>query len=493
MGSPTLLGIRPTEAQSGGSRDIGRRAACKALGLSALAIGSGLGRRRAHAAPAAADVLVLGGGLAGLAAARHLAAAGVRPLVLEARDRPGGRAYTGFDLPDRAEFGAVEIGDSYTRLHALAQGCGLQVAPTARNRPSGLTLHVNGQTIEASGWPESTANRLTGAERQVLPGHLERHYLTSDIPLARPADWDSPTARSLDRAIGAELRARGASDEAMNLVNVAGNHNHSDAVSVLGWWRSALLFRQETGVGRITAGTGALARCLAAELGSAMRYRSVVTAVSADNGLVKVRLSDGTELRARNCICTLPLPALRNVRLNLPLDPDQHHAIAGAAYTQVTVALFDADAFWEDDGLPIAMWTDSPLERLFPRIHVETGECIGFKAFINGNGTAALDALDDAAFAELALATFARIRPSSAGRVRYLTRHAWGTDPFAGGAYAAWPPGQVADWRAAVRRPAGAVRFAGEHTADAPGVEGAIRSGEDAAATILDSLQEAAS
>ena len=472
---------------------FGRREALKALGLSALALSGGIGQRPARAAPASPDVLVLGAGLAGLAAARRLAAAGVRPLVLEARDRPGGRVHTAFDLPDRAEFGAVEIGDSYTRLHALAHACGLQVAPMADRRSSGLTLHVNGQTLEAGGWPESPANRLTGTERQVLPGHLEKHYLAADLPLARAADWDSPATRSLDRAIGAELRARGASDEAMRLVNVAGNHNHSDAVSVLGWWRSALLFRQETGVGRITAGTGALARCLAAELGGAVRYRSVVTAISADNGHAKVRLADGTELRARSCICALPLPALRNVRLELPLDAIQRRVIAEAAYTQVTVALFDADPFWEEDGLPAAMWTDSPLERLFPRIDPDTGKCIGLKAFVNGAGATALDALSEAAFAELALATFARIRPSSAGRVRYLTRHAWGADPFAGGAYAAWPPGQVAEWRAAVRRPVGPVRFAGEHTADAPGVEGAVRSGEDAAAALVGSLQAAAS
>ena len=417
--------------------------------------------------------------------------------MLEARERPGGRAYTAFSLPDRAEFGALEIGDSYTRTRALVKACGLQVAPFVSQRSSGLTLHVNGQTLDASAWPDSPANQLTGAERQVLPGLLETHYLGSDIPLARTVDWDAPRARSLDRAISDELRARGASEAAMRLVNVAGNHNHSDAVSVLGWWRSALLFREETGVGSIKAGTGALARCLATQLGSAMRYRSVVTAISANKALVRVQLADGTELSARNCICTLPLPALRNLRLELPLDATQRRVIAEAAYTRVTVALFDADPFWEDDGLPAAMWTDSPLERLFPRIHAETGQCIGLKAFINGSGAVALDALDESAFAKLALATFARIRPSSAGRVRYLARHAWGADPFAGGAYAAWPPGQVAQWRAAVRRPAGPVRsarvrFAGEHTASAPGVEGAIRSGEEAAAAVLDALQGAA-
>ncbi len=468
---------------SGGEVDLKRRQAVKALGLSAL--GGGLGFGASRAALPGPDVLVLGAGLAGLAAARQLAAAGALPLVLEARERPGGRTFTRFDLPDRAEFGAVEIGDSYARIHALAGVCGLEIAPMKGSRPTGLTLHVNGQTLAADDWPESPANPLAGTERQVLPNRLEAHYLASDIPLPRAADWDLPTMRSDDRSITAELRARGASEESLRLVNVAGNHNHSDAMSVLRWWRSALLFSQETGVGRLVAGTGALARCMAAELGSAVRYGSVVTAISSENGFAKVRLTNGAEFRAPRCICTLPLPALRKVRLKLPLDATLRRVISEAAYTQVTVALFDADPFWEEDGLATAMWTDSPLERLFPRTHAETGECIGFKAFVNGAGAAALDDLDEATFKDLALATFAKIRPSSAGRVRYLARHSWGADPFAGGAYAAWPPGQVAQWRAAVRRPAGPIHFAGEHTAAAPGLEGAIRSGEDAAEALL--------
>ena len=127
----------------------------------------------------------------------------------------------------------------------------------------------------------------------------------------------------------------------------------------------------------------------------------------------------------------------------------------------MTVALFDAEPFWEEDGLPLTMWTDTPLERLFPRRHRDTGDCIGLKAFVNGAGTVALDRLDEAAFERLALATLERIRPHATGRVRYVARHAWGADPFAGGAYAAWPPGGVAESRAALLRPAGRVRFRG--------------------------------
>ena len=474
----TAAAHRPDRADAEGA--IGRRRVLRALGLSTLAL-AGPGR-----AAAPADVLVLGAGLAGLAAARRLSAAGMRPLVLEARDRPGGRVYTRFDLPDRPEYGAVEVGDSYARVHALARACGLGIRPSPPPGTFGLTLHVRGQTLRARDWPDSAANPLTGPERHVLPPRLEGHYLGRPIPLDRAADWDTVAVSAHDRAITGVLRERGISDEALRLVNVTGNHIHSDDVSVLGWWRGALARREDTGAGQFEAGAGALATCLAAKLEGSVHYASVVTDIAETRGLMRVMLADGAEHRAPYCICTLPLPALRSVGLRLPLQPAMRRVIAGATYTPVTVALFDAEPFWQEDGLPLTMWTDTPLERLFPRLHPVTGEFIGFKALVNGAGALGLDRLDEAAFKELALATFRRIRPRAAGRVRYLARHSWGLDPFAGGAYAAWPPGRVAESRAALARPAGRLRFAGEHVADAPGIEGAIRSGERAASAILE-------
>lgn len=461
-----------------------RRRALRAVGLSTLALA---GACRAPRRPApAADVLVLGAGLAGLAAALRLSAAGMRPLVLEARDRLGGRAFTRMDLPDRPEFGAVEVGDSYTRVRALARDCALRIRPSPRPGAAGLALHVKGRTLDAVHWSGSSANPLTGPERAVLPHRLEAHYLAAPIPFSRALDWDAPSVQVHDRSVTAVLRERGISEAGLGLVNVAGNHNHSDGVSVLGWWRGALARRAEAGTGQFEAGAGAFATCLGARLEGAVRYASVVTEIAEAGGVVRARLADGTEHRARHCICTLPLPALGRVSLRLPLEPATRWAIDRIAYTRVTVALFDAEPFWEEDGLPLTMWTDTPLERLFPRRHRDTGECIGFKAFVNGAGTVPLDRLDDAAFERLAVATLERVRPHATGRVRYVARHAWGADPFAGGAYAAWPPGAVAESRAALLRPAGRVRFAGEHVGDAPGIEGAVRSGERAASAILE-------
>ncbi|MYE82992.1 MAG: FAD-dependent oxidoreductase, partial [Gammaproteobacteria bacterium] len=413
---------------AGASGGIGRRGVLRGLGLSTLALAL------AGRAASPADVLVLGAGLAGLAAARRLSAAGMHPLVLEARDRPGGRVYTRFDLPDRPEFGAVEVGDSYTRVHALARACGLRIRPSPPPGTSGLTLHVGGRTLREGDWPDSAANPLTGPERPVLPPRLEAHYLGRRIPFARAADWDTPAVRPHDQAITSVLRERGISDEGLRLVNVAGNHIHSDDVSVLGWWRGALARREDTGAGQFEGGAGAFATCLAARLEGPVRYSSVVTDIVETGELVRVLLADGAEHRARHCICTLPLPALRNVGLRLPLQPAVRRAIDGAIYTPVTVALFDAEPSWEEDGLPLPMWTDTPLERLFPRLLPATGECIGFKAFVNGAGALDLDRLDETEFENLALATFARLRPPAAGRVRDQARGSWGAAPEAGGA-----------------------------------------------------------
>ncbi|MXY51218.1 MAG: FAD-dependent oxidoreductase [Gammaproteobacteria bacterium] len=465
-------------------RSTTRRHALKALGVAAAGLAGG---RRSRAQPEPpVDVLVLGAGLAGLAGARRLSEAGLRVLVIEARDRPGGRVYTRFDLPDRAELGAVEVGDTYTRVHALARACGLAIGPSAPPGAGGLALHVNGQTLDARDWDDSPANPLTGVERAIAPYRLEAHYLASPIPFAQASDWDTAQAAVHDRSITTVLEERGVSAEALRLVNVAGNHQHSDQVSVLGWWRGALARRQDTGSGRLEAGAGALAECLAT--GVNVRYGSVVTEIVEAGGQMYIRVADGAEYRARRCICTLPLPVLAGVRLRLPLASATRRAIEETVYTRVTVALFDAAPFWEEDGLPPTMWTDTPLERIFPRRHSQTREIIGLKAFVNGAGTTFLDRLDEAAFEELALTTLARVRPSAAGRVRYLARHAWGSDPFARGAYAAWPPGRVAASRAALSQPVGPMHFAGEHVADAPGIEGAIRSGERAASAILEAL-----
>ncbi len=435
-----------------------------------------------------ADVLVLGAGLAGLSAALTLRQAGAKVVVLEARHRVGGRVHTQDALPDKPEVGAVEIGNSYKRLRHWAQTFGLAIEPS--QFPRGLTLHIGGVTLDASDWADAAVNPLSGPERQIPPNRIGQHYLRQEVPLKSAEAWDAPESAAIDISITEALRARGASAAAMRLANISGTHNHSDHMSALVPWRSVLLFQKETGVGRLSAGTRALPEAMAATLGAdALRLDARVTAIEVDSGGVRVLLDSGESLQASQCICTLPVPCLRNLRIKAPLSRRQRNAIAALAYTKATIALIDAEPFWEDDDLPPNMWTDSPLERIFPRTDRASGKIVGLKVFVNGDGTDAIDGLNDKAFETLALDAIRKMRPAAQGRhlaVRF--RHSWGTDPFALGGYTAWPPGKVAAYRSALQDPVQRLQFAGEHMAlDAPGMEGAVRSGERAAEKILGS------
>jgi monoamine oxidase len=81
---------------------------------------------------------------------------------------------------------------------------------------------------------------------------------------------------------------------------------------------------------------------------------------------------------------------------------------------------------------------------------------------------------------------YAAMRPAAKGQLEVLKVLSWQQDPFAGGAYAAWAPGQISRFANLIGRARGRLHFSGEHTADAMrGMEGAMESGERAALEVL--------
>lgn len=81
------------------------------------------------------------------------------------------------------------------------------------------------------------------------------------------------------------------------------------------------------------------------------------------------------------------------------------------------------------------------------------------------------------------------MRPASRGALQVLKVHSWARDPFAGGAYACWAPGQITRYADVLRQPHQRLMFAGEHTsALSRGMEGAMESGERAALEAMEWL-----
>jgi monoamine oxidase len=462
-------------------------------GMLAVAASPAAGRSRPAPGP---DVLVLGAGLAGLEAALRLEAAGARVLVLEARNRVGGRVWSLTDLPGNQEAGGTGIVRAYRRVVARAEALGLALLDARGLSDFGsaeTAIRWRGETILPSRWPGHRANPLPPALRGRMPWTLGLADLAPLNPLARAADWRSQAFAHHDRAVAELLEPQGYDAEALRM-GFGVNPGYTDAH---GW--SALMAFQILKVGEamrradatgilVDGGNQALPVAMAAALRTPVRLGARIEAVQIAPGRVEVRLGSGETLLAPLAISTLPLAALRFVQMDPAPPPALQAAIAGVPYNRVIkVFLEPRRRFWEADGLPTGMWTDTLAGRLMGmRLAPGDGDLASWMAFISGPAAERLDRMPEGDRGPAVVAAIEAMRPAARGALRATHVVSWGQDTLAGGAYACWGPGQVAAFAAEVARPLGRLHFAGEHTAlETRGLEGALESGEAAANAII--------
>lgn len=471
-----------------------RRAATALLG-GAAAFSLTLGRAYAQDA----DVLVLGAGLSGLHAARRLSEAGLRVILLEAAAIPGGRVRTLDTANGPIDVGAIEVGDTYARLIEAGEkfGQGFDKPPPRDPAapppapPQGLIV-IGGKSVLSENWPEAPENATVGeAERMNAPAMLQTRLAAPLNPLKTLSAWSEPEHAALDIPFAELLTKNGVSAEALRLIENGANTNSIFTQSALAVFR-ALTFR-EIGAAetwRIKGGGTALAKSMASALKAETVFGAEVAAITVTDAGVEVKTAGGRAFKAKRAVCTIPFSVLKDVALDAPLDPVQRSAIAAlSGYTKVTqVYLAPKSEFWKEDGLPPAMWTDGPLERIFA-VPDRQGGVRSFTCWLNGKGAAAFDALSPEDARTKALAAFEAIRPAAKGKIEIVAINSWGKDPFARGAYADFAAGQVTSYAAVRALPAKHLFFAGEHTAtEMPGMEGAMASAERAVAELVETL-----
>jgi monoamine oxidase len=436
----------------------------------------------------AADVIIIGAGLAGLNAARILEAAGLKCLILEGERRVGGRLHTLDHLPGKPEAGGIQIGSGYARLHRIARELGVPLRQGgaygvgAADSQSGL-FHINGLTVTAADWRDSPANRLAEAERATLP-HALGYIAGSKLPrLASPDAWLTADP-ALDISVEAALRQAGLSAEARRLVEANFNGNSLAAMSQLNLMRSAAAFRAGPGpVFSVIGGSQRLPEAMAQALTSSIRFGQVVSAIEETADGVRIT-ANGQTLNARHVICTIPFAALRTIALSASLDPAMASTISSLSYTRASFAFIEAsEAFWKADGQPETLWTNDPW---LGRVFVLGDSPPLLKVWTRGAGA---DLLDRAAPASAKAEIVRRIeaaRPSARGKLGRVHLFSWQKSAFARGIYHHIGTGQAADLARATQVRAQRLHFAGEHLAQAAtGMEGALESGERAAQAIL--------
>lgn len=467
-----------------------------------LATAAGLSSCSTQARPDAATrhrVLVVGGGLAGLSAAVALRNANWDVVVLEARDRVGGRVHTlyaPFTDHLHVEAGGESIDDNHDHIQALARHYRLSLT---RRPPDKLNLAAfyragRRSTLETAVAEDPAAlagfsafgDALTSLAGDLDPVHPER--------ASRALEWDGQSLA--DFASTQSLDAN-----AMLLVqsNYRGNYNAElSQVSLLFVMQQSVVDQAlpESGVEtmRIAAGNSALPQAMASDLGGALRLSSPVTKVEQRSWGVRVRVGSGGRANgtvdAAWVVLAVPPPALRPVVFDPPLSAELTAMIAELDLGQaLKVSTQYRQRFWRAEGLSGFAVTDLPFGTAWEATDSIPGGTDSpgvLTQFVTGDAARRGAALDDRARISSLQQQLDVVFPEGADdKSGVATTMAWANEPYTRGGYAVYAPGQMTRFWPLLRQPHGSIWFAGEHTETLAGyMESAARSGRRVASEI---------
>lgn len=442
------------------------------------------------------DVIVVGAGLAGLNTARLLRRGGARVLVLEARDRVGGRTYSRAIDGATFDLGGQWLGPTQHRVAALARELGIRTFPTWSRGTKLMEVDGALRRYEGSIPSLSIVNLL------LLHRTMRRvDRLTRQVPAAAPerarraAEWDGMSLETWKRANVPSRQVRDAFDVAVRVVFGAepGELNLLHFLSYLsagGGLRSLIEIEHGAQQDRFVGGAQGLALGLAAELGDAVRLSAPVRHLAQDADGVTVHAGIPEQAwRARHVVVAVPPPLAGRLSYAPALPPlrDQLTQRLPMGATTKCIVTYD-QPFWRDAGLSgEAISGAGPLTVTFDNTSHD-GARAALVGFVVGQSARALAPLPAAERRARVLAAFARFFGKAASAPREYVEQDWQEEQWTRGCpVASFAPGAMLAFLPALRAPVGRLHWAGTETATEWNgyLEGALQSGERAAAEVL--------
>jgi len=430
--------------------------------------------------PQDVDVVVIGGGFAGITAARDLQKRGFKVLVLEARDRLGGRTWSTDRNGFHVELGGTWIHWTQPFVWAEKERYGLEIQETPGCVAERVAIKVDGQVCELR--EDQLGEFVSGFEQffAEAPQVWERPY---DSHYNWPAIEQRDSLSVADRLQSMELTplqrtSIGGFLEILSM-NQPENASYLEMMrcwSLTGWNYS--LFNDAAARYKFKLGTGALVEAMASDGGFDVMLDTPVRSVDQTANAVTVTTASGEQLKAKRAVVTLPLNVLHTVAFDPPLKPVKVEA------SKLKHVGGGAKVFFEVEGDPgavmtLARSTESPLIGSFTYQRGEQHSVLaGFSL--------EPDAL------ERSVADWQPVLEEFVPGIRLLSTfgHDWGGDALSQGSWCTYRPGTFVRFADELPRQDNHLFFASaDHGEGWRGfIEGAIASGSKTAVAVAASL-----
>uniref|UniRef100_A0A674BIN8 Amine oxidase n=1 Tax=Salmo trutta TaxID=8032 RepID=A0A674BIN8_SALTR len=447
-------------------------------------------------APNTYDVIVIGGGISGLSAAKLLKEKGLSPVVLEARDRVGGRTFTVRNEQTKyVDLGGAYIGPTQNRILRLAKEYGVETYKV--NEEERLVHYVKGKSYPFRGSFPPMWNPFALMDYNNLWRKMDE--MGSEIPREAPwraphaEEWDKMTMKQLFDKICWTSSARRFATLFVN-VNVTSEPHEVSALWFLWYVKQCggtmRIFSTTNGgqERKFVGGSSQISECMAKELGECVKMESPVYRIDQTGDMVEVETLNKETYKAKYVIVATAPGLNLKIHFNPELPPLRNQLIHRVPMGSVIKCMvYYRDNFWrkkgycgtmviEEEEAPISLTLDDTKP---------DGTVPAIMGFILARKCRKLCELTREERKKRICEIYSRVLGSEEALhpVHYEEKN-WCEEEYSGGCYTAYfPPGILTQYGKVLRKPVGRLYFAGTETATewSGYMEGAVQAGERAA------------
>jgi monoamine oxidase len=449
--------------------------------------------------PAIADVVVVGAGFAGLSAARELVQLGYDVVVLEGRDRVGGRSSTTTIAGTPVDLGGTFVGPTQDAVIALAKELGCETVRTHSHGKNLIRWRGRVRSYRST-IPRLSIIELLDVSR--IQWRFER--VSRRVPVNEP--WTSPIADILDsKTLDQWLRYVHANASTRDLMAIMARVTWGCEPEEVSMLHAVRYVKAAGGLGRMLdteggaqqdrfpGGTQQIALRMAEELGQRVVLNAAVRSIDRRSDGTLTVGSDRGNVAAKAVVVAVPPAHRAGITFDPTLPPEYEKLAQHWPQGNLSKAYVAYETpFWREDGCSgEALSDEGPVFITFDVSPSDAGPGI----LLGFTDARTFDPLPTEQRRAQALEGFVTLFGDAASRPIDYVDHCWGTEEFAaGGPTAAVPPGSWTKYGPWLRKPVDGIFWAGTETADewTGFLDGAVRSGRRAADEVHRALAGAA-